>query len=156
MDKNLRKEKEGITTAIGLWRYGNDYYNAALTINKNHFESAFMPFYSLIGQSIELSLKAYLLANNIQLNKLRYKYGHDLIKLLLKSNENNLERFVTLSSGNTAAIDLLNIEYNSKRYHYIKTGKVMLPSTELIIDAAQKLTINLQEFCHDNSQWEFI
>ncbi len=46
------KEKEGIINPFGLWRYGNNYYHAAIAVYETYNDSKFMPFYFLIRQSI--------------------------------------------------------------------------------------------------------
>ena len=147
------KEKEGTTSAYGLWRYGNDYHNAAMTLFKHHSESAFTPFFSSIAQSIELSLKAFLLAKGHKLSKLRYKFGHDLAKLLLTSIDNDIEKYVNSISQHFGVIDLLNIEYKNKRYHYIKTGMLFLPDVHLILNASSALTVGLENFCFEKTEW---
>ena len=150
-----RKETDGSTTSYGLWRYGNDFYRAAVTLNENHNEQGFMPFYSTIGQSIELSLKAFLLAKDIDIKTLSHEYRHNLNKLISKSRELNLESIAKLNNAHIAAIDLMSDEYLKKKYHYIKTGRIMLPENNLIIQAAHVLTINLETYCKENTKWEY-
>lgn len=56
-------------TSYGMWRYGNDFRKAVLAVRVRHNDRPFMPYYFLLGQSIELSLKPFLM-----LYRLR---GHD-------------------------------------------------------------------------------
>ncbi len=63
---------------------------------------------------LELSLKVYLLATGVGLNKLRYKYGNDINKLLEKSVEKEINKIFPLLTEHYGAIDLLNEEYNKK------------------------------------------
>jgi len=154
MKPKIAKEKAGVTTAFGLWRYGNDFYNASVTLNRNHKESAFMPFFASVGQSIELSLKAYLLAVGFELDVLRKKYGHDLNKLALLAKENNLTQIVNITNIHFSVIELMSKEYSDKKYHYIETGRVMLPSIQLVLEASRILTVELESYCYKNTKWE--
>jgi hypothetical protein len=50
-----------------------------------------MPYYFLLGQSIELSLKAFLLGRGVPLKELRSrKYGHNLETLLDEARRRKL------------------------------------------------------------------
>ena len=71
------------TTPFGMWRYGNDFRKAALAVLTEHNDRVFVPYYFLLGQSIELSLKAFLMGRGVSLYVLSSrKYGHDLKALL--------------------------------------------------------------------------
>lgn len=155
MDEQSRKEEDGVTNAFGLWRYGNDYFNAAFTLHKHHAESAFTPFYATVGQSIELSLKAFLVASGVEVQDVRKKFGHRLIDLLKESKGKGLEKVVKLEDSHWGMIDLMSKEYSGKRYHYIETGRLMLPHSEGILHAAQTLTVGLQDYCTKNTEWKF-
>jgi len=61
---------DGRTTPFGLWRYGEDFRKSGMLVAAENPYSGFMPFYFLMGQSIELFLKAFLLANGVQLRDL--------------------------------------------------------------------------------------
>jgi hypothetical protein len=70
------------TTSIGLARYATEFFEAALAADdklgkKEGYEIvAPIPVMFLVGQAIELALKAYLLAKGVELRKLRRYYGH--------------------------------------------------------------------------------
>ena len=137
------------TTPFGLWRYGNDFMRAATTILINHNEQAFMPYYFLIGQSIELSLKAFLLADGVELEVLHKKYGHKLDQLITLANEHNIQEVVNIKNTHVAVIDLMSKEYNGKRYQYIKTGMMNLPHIPLVHEAGELLSTELKNFCYE-------
>ena len=148
-------EPEGTTSPYGLWRYGNDYHNASVTLLKCHTEHAFVPFYSNLGQSIELSLKSFLAAKGYDPESLRKKYGHKLLELFLKAIDENINSLVDIKTGNFAPLEILSMEYGgSKRFHYIKTGTMFLPRSDLLIQASYDLTRGLQQFCFDKTKWE--
>lgn len=137
------------TTPYGLWRYGSDFYKAANSVLIQHNSEHFMPYYFLIGQSIELSLKAFLLADGMQLSTLRKSYGHDLRKLITTSVERNIIDHVPLEDSHVAVMDLMTDEYLERRYQYIKTGMMQLPHIPLVHTAAELLSINLEGYCRD-------
>ncbi len=154
VSKSNNKEPEGTTSSYGLWRYGNDYHNASVTLLINHNESAFTPFFSTSAQSIELLLKAFLTAKGFETDGLRKKFGHNLYELFLKTREENINDVVNTDLECFMCIDLLNKEYKSKRYHYIKTGTMFLPRTDWIVNTSYELTRGLEKFCFENTKWD--
>ena len=73
------------TTPIGLARYAREFFDCALAADdkvghRPGFEIiAPIPVMYLIGHSIELCLKSYLVFKDVPLPELRSnKYGHDL------------------------------------------------------------------------------
>jgi len=136
------------TTPHGMWRYGQDFYSAACVVREHHKAESFMPFHFLIYQSIELSLKAYLLKKGITVAELKgKKYGHDVKKILDASLENGLKDHVALDQTHIAVIKIANEEYRNKRFQYIQTGSMTVPDVELIINAARLLTVGLEAVC---------
>ena len=66
------------TTPYGMWRYGNDFRRASLYVRDGVDDKYFMPYYFLVGQSIELSFKALLMGRGESIEELRlrnFKYG---------------------------------------------------------------------------------
>lgn len=136
------------TTPLGMWRYGNDFRKAALAVLSSYNDRAFMPYYFLLGQSIELSLKAFLLGCGVSLKELRRKnYGHDLKALLHEAHRRRLGLEVKLENTHCAVIHLLGIEYLDKRFQYIRTGSMHLPDARLAQEAADKLSNGLEDYC---------
>ena len=141
------QSNENRTTPFGLWRYGDDFRKAAIAVASTNPHRMFMPYYFLVGQSIELSLKAFLLTRGLSLKELKGDFGHDLKALLQRAQKNELRREVRLDTGEKGAIDLLGYEYLARRFQYIKTGTVMLPESDLTQSAADKLSNGLEECC---------
>ena len=136
------------TTPYGMWRYGDDFRKAALAVLSHHNERAFMPYYFLLGQSIELFLKAFLLGRCMPLKELRSrKYGHNLKALLDEARRRKLGREVKLEEVHCAAIHLLGIEYLDRRFQYIQTGTMYLPEAWLAQEAEDKLSSGLEPYC---------
>ena len=131
MDRNTR------ITALGLWRYGNDYLHAAFLVQKNpnnvfdemRRKTISMPAYYLIGHSIELSLKAFLIARVISIKELSSrKYGHDLGALIKQARKRKLGNEIKLSANDVNAVLLLNDMYKNKEFEYIYPGGGTLPT----------------------------
>jgi len=114
----------------------------------HHGDRAFMPYYFLIGQSIELSLKAFLLGRGVPLSELRSrKYGHNLHALAGEARRHRLGSDVKLKNAHFAVIQLLSIEYLDKRFQYIQTGIMHLPEIQFAQEAADKLSSGLEDYC---------
>ena len=81
------------TTPRGLVRYASEFYAAAVAVDDSLGDKkgseivAPVPVMFLAGQSIELSLKAFLLAKGLDLRALRLQYGHKLSSSLQKAKE---------------------------------------------------------------------
>lgn len=103
-----------------------------------------------VGQSIELSLKAFLVTKKFTVKQLRQKeFGHNIDALLEKAVENNLSENVTLETAHGGAMRLLSQEYASRRFQYIETGFISLPLDPLIDECAQLLTSKLKQHCYN-------
>jgi HEPN domain-containing protein len=135
------------TTPFGMWRYGNDFRKAAIAVGREHPDRAFMPYYFLLGQSIELSLKAFLMGRGIPLTELRKKYGHDLKALLDEARHRKLGIEVKLDNTHCAVIHMLGIEYLGKRFQYMRSGMMYLPDAWIAEESANRLSEGLEEYC---------
>ena len=130
---------------MGVLRYASEYLEAALAADdkmgsKNGYEIiAPIPVLFLVGQSIELSLKAFLLSEGVSLRKLRQKYGHELHRSLRKAKELGLNNLVQLSDEELTVIEVLDHSYSSKQLQYIVTGARTFPSFGPLEKAALKL-----------------
>jgi hypothetical protein len=120
------------TTAIGLIRYAQDFFNCALAadetigIQEGYEIIAPIPVLYLIAHSIELCLKAYLIHKNVPLHDLK-KYGHDLKKSLQKAKELGLYSHIQLNKIELGALCALNDLYSTKQLNYIITGSKQFP-----------------------------
>lgn len=133
------------TTPIGLVRYGCDFMEAALAADdkmgtKDGYEIiAPIPVLFLVGQAIELALKSFLLANGVELRKLKREYGHELHRLLRKAKELGLGKIVKLTVDEESVIEVLDKLYSSKQLQYIVTGAKTFPVFGPLEAAALKL-----------------
>ncbi|MDL2338190.1 MAG: hypothetical protein QFE16_10145 [Pseudomonadota bacterium] len=149
MNKLRIHEDSTRTTPIGLARYAGEFMEAALAADakmgkKDGYERvAPIPVMFLVGQSIELALKAFLLARGVTLRQLRTDYGHELHRSLRKAKELGLLEVVPLESEDINAIELLDHLYATKQLQYIVTGANSFPVFGLLQSAALKLVYGI-------------
>ena len=93
----------------------------------------------MVGQAVELALKAFLLSKGVSLRKLRMDYGHKLHRSLRKSKELGLEQVVQLSDEEHSVLALLDDVYSTKQLQYIVTGPKTYPIFGPLARAALKL-----------------
>ena len=98
-----------------------------------------IPVLFLVGQSIELGLKAYLLFKGVELRKIRRDYGHDLHRILRKAKELGLVDVVTLTDEDESVINVLDKLYSTKQLQYIVTGAKTFP----MFGPLEKVALNL-------------
>lgn len=121
------------TKPIGLARYAAEFHEAAMGADKTlgqkpGFEIiAPIPVLYLIGHSMELSLKAFLLHNGVELGELRKHFGHDLHKCFKKAKELGLLGAVSFDEHELGAFSILNELYSTKQLEYIVTGAKRFP-----------------------------
>ncbi|HXG28769.1 MAG TPA: hypothetical protein VNJ47_07965 [Nevskiales bacterium] len=133
------------TTPHGLIRYASEFYAAAVAVDdsldkKQGYEIfAPVPVMFLAGQSIELSLKAFLLAKGIDLRALRLQYGHKLSSSLQRAKKLGLGDIVVLTDTDESAIAVLDPLYSSKQLQYIITGVKTYPIFGPLEEATRKL-----------------
>ena len=136
------------TTPFGMWRYGSEFLIAADFVANKTDVSRFMPYFFLLGQSIELSLKAFLLAQETSLEELRDKLRHDLKKLVTRAEDKNLGEVVQINQVERGVIEVLNLGYKDRRFQYIETGEMLLPHIQMTDEIARKLSQKLKECCY--------
>ena len=121
------------TKPTGMARYAKEFREAADAADKvlGHkpgFEiMAPIPVLYLIGHSMELSLKAYLLHQGVTLNELRKTYGHNLRKCMKKSKELGILSILKIDEHEESAFAVLDELYSTKQLEYIVTGAKTFP-----------------------------
>ena len=101
-------------TPFGFHKYASDYFIAADSWTKNIMKEGYSPVpYFLYSRSIELGLKAYLLAKKLSLKSV-IKCSHDLNMTLNLAKSNFLDSFVTMSSDEEKHITLSNEIYSDR------------------------------------------
>lgn len=135
------------TTPLGMIRYAGEFFEAAILVNKEFGgKSGYeiipsIPALYLVGHSIELSLKAYLMVGGISLRDLRNskKYGHSLHSCFRKAKELGLLMHVQFSVQEEGAFELLDSLYVSKQLEYIVAGKKYFPIYSIVETFAKKV-----------------
>jgi hypothetical protein len=134
------------TTPIGLTRYAHDFFDSSRALedvlNKETLFNLVSPMPSLylIGHSIELVLKAYLLQHGVTIHALRSKkYGHNLNACLSRANDLGLDSLVNYFPAEEGSLDLLNALYSSKQLEYIVTGTKYIPLFQHVESFAKRL-----------------
>lgn len=140
------------TTSIGLGRYSCEFLEAALAADstmgrRNGFEIfAPIPVLFLVGQSIELALKAFLLSRGVPLENLKSECGHQLHISIRKAKELGLLEIVDLTREEVSTIEVLDRLYSSKQLQYIVTGLKEFPIFGPLQRAALRL---VHAICND-------
>jgi len=125
------------TTPLGMIRYAHEFMEAALAVDekmgsKPGFEIvAPIPALYLLGHSIELSLKAYLLSQGVNLRQVR-NLNHDLHACMRKAKELGLLSHVQFTGLEEGALEILNGLYSTKQLEYIVTGAKQFPLFGLV------------------------
>ena len=137
-------------TPSGFLKHAQEFWAAADQL-LNRAEGVSLPAYFLLGRSIELSLKAFLLHKGMPITELRKKrYGHNLRALLAEARAQGIERFVELEAIDEGVINLLSYDYETKRFEYrVTKGTYALPLLPETWGIARRLAYEL------NSAWEF-
>lgn len=121
------------TTSIGMAHYAAEFMEAALAADDKlgnkpgHEIVAPIPVMFLVGQAIELSLKAFLLHRGVTLRQLRKSHGHQLRSALKKAKELGLSSLTQITDEEQSVIELLDDLYASKQLQYIVTGEKVFP-----------------------------
>ncbi len=135
-------------TPKGLLIHAQEFLAAAkLILEKTEVVS--LPAYFLLGRSLELSLKAYLLSSGVTVKNFRQKkYGHNLHNLFQLAVEKGLIEKIPLSQIESGVIQLLSVDYMEKRLEYVESGQMYyLPYIDVTYNVAEKLAYELGSFC---------
>ncbi len=134
-------------TPGGLLVHAREFLIAAELV-LGRAETVSLPAYFLIARAIELSLKAFLLGCGLSIASVRKRFGHHLENLLKEAVARGLHDHVQIDSLETAAVEVLNLDYFSKAFEYRVTGGTYyLPDIEVVEDIARRLTSGLDKFC---------
>lgn len=131
------------TTPTGLARYSVEFMQAALAADdklgrrEEFMYLAPVPVLFLVGQAIELALKAYLVLRGESLKKLRMRFGHNLGRCLRRAQRHGLP--VILEPDEEGAFVALDTLYASKELQYIVAGVKTFPTFGPLERAALKI-----------------
>jgi hypothetical protein len=120
------------TTAMGLLTDAKEMLAAAKLLNDSDVWKVQRPTYDLLGHSIEVAMKSFLLANGTSPGTLKKKLGHNLAKTarrVIAARSNSVSPIV---QENLNSIDLLNHYYQAKEFEYRVTGSKTYPQKEVL------------------------
>ncbi|QNH01929.1 hypothetical protein [Pseudomonas sediminis] len=133
-------------TPLGFLKHSQEFFAAAdLVLSKT--EEVSLPAYFLLGRSIELSLKAFLLHCGKPITELRKpnKFGHNLEALLDASVEHGIEEHISIAPVEIGVIRLLSYDYADKRFEYrITGGTYHLPLIDVTWHICRTLAFDLE------------
>ncbi len=133
----------------GFWYYANDYLDAGINWINHQSENRYSPVpYFLFCRAIELGLKSYLILQGIEIDFIKKKLRHDLIKILKKAQENSLSEIKTISNEEFNEIEKANSFYDLKGFEYFfisnhVEGLAKHPDLKILEAFAKDLLIKL-------------
>jgi hypothetical protein len=135
-------------TPLGFLLHAQEFfYTAQLALNQR--DDVSLPSYFLLGRSIELSLKAFLLSRGVTPKELKSRrFGHNLEVLFDEAIARNIEQELSISDVERGMLRLLNWDYLEKRFEYRVTGGTYaLPLIDVTTQIARKLAYGLSNSC---------
>jgi len=153
MGNYVLKAEPGVLhiSPLGFHRYASEFFRAAQDFKINDGFSP-VPYY-LICRSVELALKAFLLAQGVPKRTLKERtLGHDLEKVLKKAVSLGLDQVVSITPQHKEELGKANNYYASKGFEYFEvtraaTGYPNLPDLRVLSDFASLLITKLKPLC---------
>jgi hypothetical protein len=124
-----------------------EFFVAAHMVIDRTSPKVFLPSYFLLGHSVELSLKAFLLQQGFEIGTLSRDFGHSLGALLAAGREHQLSDYIPLTDQEIGAIELLTYDYMAKRYEYDESETYFLPLISVTSTVARRLAFGLKGVC---------
>jgi hypothetical protein len=82
---------------------------------------------------------------------LKTKYRHNLEKLLQEAQNNELDKYVSLSSSEVEAISKINANYKNKELEYLIRGFKFFPPLNELKSVLDRLCNIIEPLCKKNS-----
>lgn len=124
----------------GFHTHAKEFFAAAEAVQAAA-KPKLLPLAFLWGRTIELLLKSYLLSHGLKIEELRSKkYGHNLVALHKEARLRGIDSLIGVSPIVTGLMQLLNVEYGSKRLEYREVGTMYrLPNAEVTRAIIQRM-----------------
>jgi hypothetical protein len=109
-------------TGIDFLVYATRYQQAAEAVTSSEGSKVGIDIvpYQLLAQSLELLLKSYIwFIDDVGTNKLRSKYGHNIVKLWKHSKEKGLLNHIQTIDDRESVISLIGKYYKDKQLCYL-------------------------------------
>ena len=139
---------------LGFQMWATQFLEAAKAVQVQGTDKFSPVQYFLTCRTIELALKAHLLARGYTPKKLKGKIGHNLYKALKKAQGESLADFVELSDAESEVVKKASGPYRSKRFEYFEVldalkGFPERPDTTLLLQVAERLAIGVHASCEE-------
>jgi hypothetical protein len=133
---------------MGLLTDAKEMLAAAKLLHDSDVWKVQRPTYYLLGHSIEVALKSFLLANGTSPGTLKKKLGHDLAKTarrVIAARSNSVSPIV---QEYLPAIDLLSHYYQAKEFEYRVTGVKTYPGKEILFAFLDAVIPKIEPFAY--------
>src|ERR1700712_5098976 len=135
-------------TSMGLLTDAKEMLAAAKLLHDSGVWKVQRPTYYLLGHSIEVALKSFLLATGTRPGTLKNKLGHNLAKTarrVIAARSNSVSPIV---QEYLAAIDLLSPYYQAKELEYRVTGAKTYPGKEVLFAFLDAVIPKIEPFAY--------
>jgi len=137
-----------------LWKHALDFFEAARWVHEERSDRPFIITYFLLGQSLELALKAFLRGKG-QTKEFLKAVGHDLMTAVEESQRVDLGTLITLDPQERSTIGFLNNLYASKDLQYPESGSKHYPPIVEVFKVARRVLESTKTFCIENRKRHF-
>ena len=129
------------------WALANSYSAAADQLLENPSGQVFVPLIYLLGHSLELNFKAFLISQGAPEKKLKSReFGHDLVACLRECKKQGLCKHLPLTSPQVRQIVKVNRYYQEKHLEYFTATAKRFGSVESfrnIVSQTSRAVFNL-------------
>jgi len=136
---------------IGFWARAQDLLDASVLLQREAGRFSFIAAH-LSCSSIEVALKAYLLARGCSADHVR-KLGHDLQACVIESFVHGIDNVVALTKAERDLLLRVNDYYADRRFMYFDIDSAIVrpkdPELELLPNVARKLLDGVERICLD-------
>jgi hypothetical protein len=140
-------------TSMGISNDAREFLDAA-HLTRREKPVTFTPTYFLVCRSLELSFKAFLRGSGYSDKQLR-QLSHNLDACVAAAKAADVERYVSLSEADAAAIATINQNYQSKDFQYSVSGYKSLVHPDVLIALAERVWESLRPFCEQQRTYHF-
>lgn len=108
-------------TGVQFRVYASKYFDAAEVLHGQTSGETFDPIqYHLLCQSLELHLKSFIwLTDRLTRDRLRTKYGHDIVKLWRHAKERKITKYCAATRQRNETIELVGPYYKKRQFVYL-------------------------------------
>ena len=124
-----------------------DAAKAAYSVSQKRGEHPSWPAHYSACQALELYLKAFLRAKGADIDHLKYKVGHNLVRALADAMEQDFDKIVTLSVADEHVINKLNSHYQDRDFQYKGSGEFELVPIGLLIALLDRVNRPILGLC---------